>query len=54
MGLASLLFLKNQNQFFLSPYMFYPELGSRGLERNQMQALPQGVTIWLGRWTATQ
>lgn len=34
--------------------MFYIELGSGDLERNQMQALPQGVTVWLGRWTVTQ
>lgn len=44
MSLASPVFLKDQSQFFLSPYMFYPELDSGGLEGNHRQALPQGVT----------
>lgn len=32
---------KDRNQFFLSSYMFHPELSSGNLERNHMQTFPR-------------
>lgn len=42
---SSLPLVPKQSKPVLPKPMFYPELGRGGLERNQMQALPQEVTV---------